>query len=510
MTTNAQFRAEERALRELLASGVEQKLRALPNVFHVSVGLKEAKRRLVTDRLCIRVYVRDKKPLDELAPTQRIPAQIHGVPTDVNVVPEFGFHADNTRYRPIKGGIQISNGWIDITPPATLAGITAGTLGCIAIDNTDDDEMFLSAQHVLLASSVGPGNPIYQPAPIWFRNLRAPAQVPSMITDNGDKVGVVRRAVINDKVDAGIARIDVSSCCHCCGIHFSNEINGLSVGGTPARSTIVGDEAATAGMTVFKVGAGTLRTEGRVVDVNFPSFTIPGTTARTFTGQISIQQVNTAVQFSDVGDSGAVVINAANKIVGLVFAGGKDVAGAPAGFLTIANHISDVLSALNIRIPYGSDVKVTAGEPLMDVPVVMEAKIPEPYRAMRERMQRRARTAQIFGLGQAHATEIMQLVNHCRPVMVAWHRAQGPALLATLMGAVRDGHYRIPARVKGVALHEALACMREVLARHGSPALRASLERHEGDSILEATRDCRDLNEILERLAAEPEPAGVR
>lgn len=510
MTTDAQFKEEDRALRELLASGVEQTLLALPNVFHVSVGLKEAARRLVTDRLCIRVYVREKKSLAELASAQRVPAEINGVPTDVNVVPAFGFQADNTRYRPIKGGIQISNGWIDIHAPATLAGMTAGTLGCIAIDNTDNDEMFLSAQHVLLASSVGRGDPIYQPAPVWFPNLRAPAQVPTMITDNGDKVGVVRLALITDKVDAGIARIDVSSCCHCCGIHFSNEINGLSVGGTPPLNTILGDEAATAGMTVFKVGAGTLRTEGRVVDPNFPTFTIPGAIPRTFTGQIAIQQVNTAVQFSDVGDSGAVVINAANKIVGMVFAGGKDVPGAPAGFLTVANHISDVLTALNIRIPYGAEVKVTAGEPLADVPVVMEAKIPEPYRALRERMQRRARTAMIFELGQGHADEIMQLINHCRPVTVAWHRAQGPALLATLMGAVRDGHYRIPARVKGVALDEALARMREVLAKHGSPSLRATLERREADAILEATRGRCDLNEILERLAAEPELAGTR
>jgi hypothetical protein len=510
MSTDAQFRAEDRALRELLASGVEEKLRALPNVFHVSIGLKEAAHRLVTDRLCIRVYVHDKKPLAELAPDERVPSEINGVPTDVNVIPAFGFQADNTRYRPIKGGIQIANGWVAVNAPATLPSTIAGTLGCMAIDNTDGDEMFLSAQHVLAGNSVGSGDHIFQPAPIWFPNRRAQAPVPNIFADSADKVAVVRRVVISDKVDAGIARIDVSSCCHCCGIHFSNEINGLSVGGTPPRSTILGDEAAVAGMTVFKVGAGTLRTEGRVVDINFPSFTIPGLPPHTFTGQIAIQQVNTGVQFSDVGDSGAVVINAANKIVGLVFAGGRNVAGAPTGFLTIANHIADVLSALNIRIPYGAEVKVTAGQPVLGAPVVMEAKIPQPYRALRERMQASPGTALIFGLGQGHAAEIMQLINHCRPVTVAWHRVQGPALLATLMGAVRDGHYRIPERVKGIALHEALARLREVLAQHGSPELRATMERGETETILGVTRDRVDLNEILELLAAgrESERAG--
>lgn len=510
MTTDAQFKAEERALRELLASGVDQKLRALPNVFHVSVGLKEASRRLITDRLCIRVYVRRKQSLAELAPGHRIPAEIHGVPTDVNVVPAFEFQADNSRYRPIKGGNQISNGRVDVDAPNMPPVVIAGTLGCVAIDNTDKDEVFLTAAHVLRAhtpiNTDNRGDPIFQPAPIWFPNLHAPLPVPHRFTNDADKVAVVRRSVISNLVDAGIARIDVSSCCHCCGIHFSNEINGLSVGGTPPRSTIVGDFTANVGMQVFKVGAGTLRTEGTVVDTGFPSFSLQhGGQGFTFVGQLAIQNVTTTVQFSDFGDSGAVVVDAHNQIVGLVFAGGRDASGVPAGFLTIANHISDVLSALNIHIPYSSDVKVTAAEPLMDVPVVAEAKIPAPYRALRERMQQRERTALIFGLGRQHTDEIMGLINHCRPVTVAWHRAQGPALLATLMGAVRDGHYRIPARVKGVALHEALERMREVLSKHGSPALRATMERREGDAIIDATRDRCDLHEIIERLAADPE-----
>ena len=509
MTTDAQFKAEDRALQTLLASGVEQRLRALPGVFHVSRGLKQTANRLITDRLCVRVYVRQKKSLAELPPEHRIPAQINGMPTDVNVVPSLEFQADNGRYRPIKGGIQISNGRVAIDPPGTTPRVIAGTLGCVALDNTDNDEVFLTNWHVLEGHGGDAGDHVYQPAPIWFPNRSAPVTVPYRVTGDSDKVAVVRRTRITKNVDAGIARIDVSSCCHCCGIHYSNEIKGLSVGGQPPRSTIVGDERATAGMTVFKVGAGTLRTEGRVVDPSYPSFAIQhASIGYVFTGQIAIQNVNTTLQFSDVGDSGAVVVNAANKIVGLVFAGGKDAPGAPSGFVTIANHISDVLNELNIRIPYSSEVSVTAGEALADVPRVAEAKIPEPYRALRERMQKRGRTALIFGLGQRHTDEIMRLINHCRPVTVAWHRAQGPALLATLMGAVRDGHYKIPARVKGVALHEALERLREVLSKHGSPALRETMERREGDAVIEATRDRCDLHEIIERLAFDSATAG--
>lgn len=498
MTTDAQFRAEERALRELLASGVEEKLRMLPNVFHVSVGLKEAARRLVTDRLCIRVYVREKKSLAELAPMQRVPAEINGVSTDVNAVPELGFQMDSTRHRPIKGGIQITNRIFN-APAGNTPQVVAGTLGCIAIDNTNKGEVLLTNWHVLEANTGSQGAKIYQPAPAA---LSPSAVMPSFPADNDDKIAVVGRTVITDKVDAGIARIDVSSCCHCCGIHYTNEINGLSVANRPPRNTLVGQEPATAGMVVFKVGAGTLRTEGRVVDANFAPFSIQYSGASyPFTGQIAIQNTDTDLQFSDVGDSGAVVVNLENKVVGLVFGAGWNVPGAPQPDVTVANHIADVLTALNIRIPFSAEVVETAGRALSDIPaLVREASIPEPYRALRERLQSHERAAALFALGQRHAVEITELVNHCRPVMVAWHRSQGPALLATLMSAVRDGHERLPATVKGVSLHDALARMQEALLQHGSPGLREALLGPESYALLEASRDCRAVNELLANL----------
>src|SRR5262249_44376671 len=187
--------------------------------------------------------------------------------------------------------------------------------------------------------------------------------------------------------------------------------------GRPAGNARVGDEAAVAGMTVFKVGQMTLRTEGKVVDINYPSFSITKDgTSYQFTGQIAIQNVNTALAFSDPGDSGSAIINLDNKIVGLLFASGTNVpaigGGAPQPFVTLANHISDVLSELNIRIPYSSQIKVTAGTQLADVPVVVhEATIPEPYRAVRERMLARDGTALVFGLGQRHSDEVLRLVN---------------------------------------------------------------------------------------------------
>jgi hypothetical protein len=258
-------------------------------------------------------------------------------------------------------------------------------------------------------------------------------------------------------------------------------------------------------MPVFKVGKSTGRTEGRVVDDNHPSFSITkdGTT-HTFTGQIAIQNIDNTLPFSTHGDSGSVIINLDNKIVGLLFASGRNIpiGGTPQPFVTIANHISDVFAALKIRIPYSPDVKVISAETLRAVPTVLEAPIPEPYRVLRRRLQDDEVTAKLFAIGQRHSDEVTYLVNHCRPVTVAWRRAQGPAFLATVMGAVREGHSRIPPAIKGVTLAELLRRMQFVLSQNGSPALRETMNsaRVNVEAIL---ADCPSIDDLLARIASD-------
>ncbi len=503
MKTNDQLKGENEAIRSMLERGVEARLLAIPNVLHVSVGVKETDGKL-TDQLCVRVYVKEKKDLAAVPADEVIPAEINGIPTDVNVVGQFEFSDDNTRYRPIKGGIQISNRIIVLNDAGTGTQMSRGTLGCIAIDTTDNAPVMLSNWHVLYGSSGRTGDKVYQPPPTSLPRV-ALGDLPVRPTDDADKIGVLRRREISNNVDGAIAAIDVSSCCHCCGIHFSNEISGLSVAGRPPRNTIVGDQRATSGMTVFKVGKSTGRTEGIVLDDNYPSFAITkdGST-HTFTGQIAIQHTDPTKPFSAHGDSGSVIINLENKIVGLLFAAGKQmtVKGTTRPFATIANHISDVLTALKIRIPYSPDVKVTSGETLRDFSPVFEAPIPGPYRVFRERLQANEVTAKLFAIGQRHSDEITYLVNHCRPVTVAWRRAQGPAFLATVMNAVRDGHYRLPAQIKGVTPSELLERMKAVLSKSGSPALRQAMSSSEVD-LKKMFQSCDNLNDLMARMSAD-------
>ena len=509
MKTNEQLKAENEAIRAMLADGPKERLLTIPGVFHVSVGLKETNAKL-TDQLCIRVYVKEKKDKAVLPVVELIPKHINGIPTDVNVVGRFEFSEDNTRYRPIKGGILITNRIIAAdTAAQSGTQMERGTLGCIAIDNTDNSPVLLTNWHVLYANTAHSGDKVYQPFPFPVPRPD-PLQLPLRPNDDAEKIGVIRQGVVNNRVDAAIAAIDVSSCCHCCGIHYSNEINGLSiqVNGQPRppRNTIIGDERAVSGMKVFKVGQATGRTEGVVLDDDYPTPDITqNQVTYSFTGQIAIQNVDPALPFSDKGDSGSVIINLENKIVGLLFASGKKVKvkDIERPFVTIANHISDVLSALNIRIPYSEDVKVIAGETLIDVPAsALEAPIPEPYRALRERLQSHEVTAKLFAIGQRHSEEITYLVNHCRPVTIAWRRSEGPAFLATVMGAVRDGHYQLPQMIKGVTPYELLERMRLVLSQHGSAELRETMISSAID-LREIFRDCDNLNDLIDQIATD-------
>jgi hypothetical protein len=148
VTTTEQLIAENQSIRDLLARGPEAELRAIPGVAHVSVGLKE-KDGHVTDQLCIRVYVVAKKDRRALPAGELIPDEIHGIATDVNVVNTYQFTADHSRYRPIKGGIELTNRIIGLNDAGDGTQVSTGTLGCIAIDKTDDAPVMLSNWHIL-------------------------------------------------------------------------------------------------------------------------------------------------------------------------------------------------------------------------------------------------------------------------------------------------------------------------------------------------------------------------
>jgi hypothetical protein len=69
-----------------LKAAHEKHLLAKANVVGVGIGLRQ---RGDKDQVCIVVSVRQKVPVEQLSPADRIPAQIDGVPVDVRVTGEI-------------------------------------------------------------------------------------------------------------------------------------------------------------------------------------------------------------------------------------------------------------------------------------------------------------------------------------------------------------------------------------------------------------------------------------
>jgi hypothetical protein len=341
-----------------------------------------------------------------------------------------------------------------------------------------------------------------------------------------NRIAKVSHGVLNEKVDAAVARIEVSSCCRSCGIDWRDEVVELSENNLPPSNKLRGLRAAVVGDTVFKRGAASGRTQGSVFCTNLPDIplTIEGQTI-TFKGQIGIQGMGLLDPFSVTGDSGSVVVADDGFIVGLLFAStgfgqlGTDAAdfikaACPQfdkqGNMAMANHISDVMSELRITINLDRSTHDSAGPPpFMTLDEDERARFAEA----RERVRTDPAGAWIWALAEQHQEEAVNLVRHHRPVTVAWHRAGGPALLATALNTLRAGGDTLPAPPDGGTLESALIRMGDALRTFGSPALREAIDTHR--ALLRAVvRESSTVTELLARLrphvpAADPVLAGA-
>jgi hypothetical protein len=228
----------------------------------------------------------------------------------------------------------------------------SGTLGALVVD-AGKREYILSNNHVLARSDhAGVGDAIIQPGLI--DNNCAPMGDSAGVQPVASLVGWLPLSAKQTNADAAIAQITSRS------VDLSGNI--LELGGRQADGTLAAappgisstggrGEAATLDLQVAKSGRTTGLTCGGIsavdLDVTVDYYldcaeTRPYLT-KTFTHQLGLS----GNQFSDAGDSGALVVDAANaEPVGLYFAGGTDLSGVSQG---VASPASDVLSELSAQ-----------------------------------------------------------------------------------------------------------------------------------------------------------------
>ena len=298
---------------------IEKELLARPGVTAVDVGYKYVKG-LRTDEIAIRVHVAHKRPVTG---KEQIPDTFDGYKTDViertyvlqplkMKLEDVTQQADTTRYDPLKGGISIG-------PDRSIDGyVFAGTLGIIVKDNSTGNPLLLSNFHVMCVDNGwNAGDQMDQPS----------------LMDTGthsDGIGKLVRSSLSSYVDGALATL--SGRTYSCDLVDIGPVNGTA--------------PAVLGSPVRKRGRTTLLTYGFVDGVN-ASISIDygdGIGTKILTTQISIRPDTAHTsKFSDEGDSGSVIVDANNKVIGLLFAGSPD------GY-TVANPISSVLTELGISV----------------------------------------------------------------------------------------------------------------------------------------------------------------
>jgi hypothetical protein len=321
-------------------------LLARRNVVAVGVGRKVIQGR-PTENLAVVCSVVAKRPRETLSSADLIPAAVVGVPTDViQTGPIFAFQGRTGRFRPAPGGVSIGN-----------VSVTAGTLGSLVRKN--GRLHILSNNHVLANSNDATvGDPILQPGTAdGGRNpddliARLASWVPIQFDEDGAPgspcpIANAAAGVLN--AVAAVARSDT-------------RLRAVRIGVTPAAAnlvdcaiaepldeadvsteileigTIAGRREGTLGMEIKKSGRTTGLTTGAIdqIDVTVRVSYGAGRSA-TFVDQLM------AGAMSQGGDSGSVVLNDANELVGLLFAGSVT--------STIINRIQNVFQALELSLP---------------------------------------------------------------------------------------------------------------------------------------------------------------
>jgi hypothetical protein len=289
------------------------------NLVGVGVGEKIVDGKY-TGVMSVKLLVRFKYGENQLSSSSRLPSTINGFPTDVEEVGTF------RRFRALavpSAAMPDPRVKIRPAPPGSSVGfqaaqvIMAGTFG--AVVKRGQKRFILSNNHVLADENRLPvGSAIFQPGFLDAGNPPNNGQI-------GQLSAFVQLQTANPNVvDAAIAEANPNLI-----------TNSIMVIGPPQGTALAQRD-----MIVHKFGRTTGYTAGRITSIDTDVRVEYDLGELTFKRQIIIKGLNNQV-FSAAGDSGSLIVERnTRRAVGLLFAGSST--------NTIANHIGDVLQALNV------------------------------------------------------------------------------------------------------------------------------------------------------------------
>lgn len=202
-----------------------------------------------------------------------------------------------------------------------------GTLGCIARSLGplgDPRTVLLTTWHTLFAGSASWQDPIW--LVVETPTSRRYHQLGRTLLG---KIGTVRFEDEDYFVDCG-----VGSCTGLSRMAGASVLSGLRA--------LAGTDRARVGSVVTKLGAATGTTHGVIVDTAYCASASIAGRSQPAPRQLLVRSTDAARPFSDAGDSGALLVDAAGQAIGLLW--GRTASGDSVGC-----PIGPVLHALNIR-----------------------------------------------------------------------------------------------------------------------------------------------------------------
>ena len=287
----------------------------LPNVTSVGIGGRVRAGQRIPE-LVLKVYVDAKVPADQLAAADRIPAEIEGLPTDVVQMPTVGTGAvatpappgqpaipfanrDQDKKRPLLGGTHMEGGLSE--------NDYMGTLGCIMISTTDATKAYAFTNwHVMQGQN-------QKDPTIGQTKAGQPTNKESSTKCCSHIIGTLTAGERTTSTDAALIALQP-------GMQWQADV--VDIGPLADEHPVDGTEAGTH-PAVRKRGARS-RLSGGVIDSIGTPVTVDGMSYSN--AMIIMPNLNPTIDATDPvffgqhGDSGSVVVNDSNHVVGIFFA----------------------------------------------------------------------------------------------------------------------------------------------------------------------------------------------
>jgi hypothetical protein len=203
---------------------------------------------------------------------------------------------------------------------------------------------------------------------------------------------------------------------------------------------------------------------------------------------------------SILGDSGSVVVNKDNKIVGLLSKALQN------GSAT-ANKIQDVELALGIKIWKEGD-PIAAGDVPIDTETEQTANvgIPELFSNAVAELSATETGTHVAVIVQSHIAEVITLMETNKKFAATWQRNHGPELMRHLREAIAIRTSPMPSSIQGIPLRELLINISKALKQFGSAELTQHVDQYEELVLQLLTLSYEDMLRFLQR---NPQPVGM-